>query len=143
MIDETKLRLGEQSKEVLKKWLNQPTKEGYTPIHYACFRGNIELIIKLTENHAEYNICNIQGLNCLHVAAQGNKPQSLIYMIEKFNMDINTKDKVGSTPLHWACYTGSENVLNFILARNPEINVQDKDGYTPLHLAVISGLYCL
>jgi ankyrin repeat protein len=139
MIDEIKLRLGEESKEVLQKWLNLPSKDGYTPIHYACFRGNIELIIKLTENFADYKICNLFGLNCLHVSAQGNKPQSLIYMIEKFKLDINSKDKVGSTPIHWACYTGSENALSFILAQNPDINVQDKDGYTPLHLAVISG----
>jgi ankyrin repeat protein len=139
MIDEIKLRLGEESKEVLQKWLNLPSKDGYTPIHYACFRGNIELIIKLTENFADYKTCNIFGLNCLHVSAQGNKPQSLIYMIEKFKLDINCKDNVGSTPIHWACYTGSENALNFILAQNPDLNVQDKDGYTPLHLAVISG----
>lgn len=140
MIDEIKLRLGEQSDQVLVKWLNQISKEGYSPIHYACFRGNIELIIKLTENNADYNAVNRQGLNCLHVAAQGNKPQSLVYMVEKYKIDININDKVGSTALHWACYTGSENVLNFLLAMNPEINAQDNDGYTPLHLAVISGI---
>jgi ankyrin repeat protein len=140
MIDEIKLRFGDQSFELLVNWLNQTTKEGFSPIHYACFRGNIELIIKLIENKADYNAVNRQGLNCLHVAAQGNKPQSLVYMIEKFKMNINLNDKVGSTALHWACYTGSENALNFILAMDSQINAQDKDGYTPLHLAVISGI---
>ena len=141
MIDEIKLRLGEESPEVLKKWINISTKEGNTPLLYACFRGNVDLIIKLLENQADYTASNCQGLNCLHVSAQANKPQSLIYMLERFGLDINTRDSVNSTPLHWACYTGSQDAVNFVLAQNAEINLQDKEGYTPLHLAVISGFY--
>lgn len=140
MIDEIKLRFVEKESEIiLKEWLNKTTKEGYSPIHYASFRGNIELIEILVENNADYNFINNQGLNCLHIAAQGNKPHALVYLLEKLKIDINLKDNDDSTPLHWACYTGSENVLNFILAWKPLINAQDKDGYTPLHLAVISG----
>lgn len=139
MIDELKLRLGDSNKEILESWVNSKSKEGNTPLLYACFRGNIDLIEILIENSADYTHRNNQGLNALHVSAQGNKPESLILMTERYKLNINSKDNVNSTPLHWACYTGSHETVNFILSREPEINIQDKDGYTPLHLAVISG----
>lgn len=51
-------------------------------------------------------------------------------------MDINVKDNQGGTPLHWACNTGSEMALSYLLAFKPNINAQDYDGLTPMHLAV-------
>ena len=42
----------------------------------------------------------------------------------------------GSTPLHYAVFTHSEEVLTYILAWDPLLNVQDLEGDTPLHLAV-------
>jgi ankyrin repeat protein len=139
MIDEIKLRIGPDSQEVLKTWVNLESKEGNTPFLYACFRGNIDLIQNLIENSANHLHTNNQGLNCLHVAAQGNKPESLLFMVEKYGLDINSRDSVNSTPLHWACYTGSQDVVNYILALNPQIDIQDKEGFSALHLAVISG----
>ena len=55
-------------------------------------------------------------------------------------MNLNVKDQKGSTPLHWACYIGSENAVNFLCSWNVEINLTDIEGHlTPLHLAVMSG----
>ncbi len=54
------------------------------------------------------------------------------------NLDLNSKDNRGSTPLHWACYSQSETAIAYILAWNPDVNKQDNEGYTPLHLAVRS-----
>lgn len=53
---------------------------------------------------------------------------------------IQVEDSKGSTPLHWACYSGSESAVNALLAWESEIDCQDKIyGLTPLHLAVLSG----
>jgi ankyrin repeat protein len=57
---------------------------------------------------------------------------------KKLGLNINKKDKRGSTPLHWACYSQSEVAIAYILAWNPDVNARDKDGFTPLHLAVKS-----
>mmetsp|Transcript_44323 Transcript_44323/g.43016 ORF Transcript_44323/g.43016 Transcript_44323/m.43016 type:complete len:128 (-) Transcript_44323:135-518(-) len=53
-------------------------------------------------------------------------------------MDINKRDKKNCTPLHWACYSRSENALNYLLSLNPDLEAQDVQGSTPLHLAVKS-----
>ena len=51
-------------------------------------------------------------------------------------LDINSRDRKGSTPLHWACFSKSEIALNYLLAWKPELNFRDSEGYTPLHLAI-------
>lgn len=71
----------------------------------------------------------------LHVAAQGDSASSL-YFFKELGLDINSADKRGSTPLHWACFRQSEIALGYLLAWGPDLNKQDGDGLTPLHLAV-------
>jgi len=56
-------------------------------------------------------------------------------------MNIQSVDEICSTPLHWACYSGSESALNFLLSWDINLNYKDKEGITPLHLAVMSGNY--
>ena len=139
MLDEMKRKLGIEAKDEIKKWINCQSEQGYTALHYAAYRGNIEIINKLIDNGAQVEVVNKRGLNVLHMSAQGNQPSSLLYFKEKFSFDIQSVDDMGSTPLHWACYTGSENAVIFLLSWNPLVNAQDREGLTPLHLAIMSG----
>ncbi len=74
----------------------------------------------------------------LHVAAQGDQPASLYYFKEK-GLDINSRDKKQSTPLHWAAFSGAELALSYILSWETDVNAKDSKGLTPLHLAVKSS----
>jgi len=139
MIDEMRLRLGIDGKKEIKKWVNEKSEQGHTALHYASYRGNVEVVDKLIENGAEVEVVNNRGLNVLHMAAQGNQPATLVYFKEKYFMNIMSVDDLGSTPLHWACYTGCDNSVLFLLSWNPDVNAQDREGLTPLHLAVMSG----
>jgi palmitoyltransferase len=116
------------------------TEQGYTALHYASYRGNIDITKLLIECGANIDITNKRGLNVLHMSAQGNQPSSLVYFKEHYNYDLYSCDDMGSTALHWACYTGSDNAVVFLLSWNPKLNMQDKEGYTALHLSVMSGI---
>ena len=105
---------------------------------YSSYRGNIEIIKLLITNGAITNVLTNTGQNVLHIAAQGDQPESIIYFKEKFDMNINSKDYSGSTPVHWACHTGSELSLNFLIAFGADVNAKDCVGITPLHLSAIS-----
>jgi palmitoyltransferase len=139
MIDELRIRLGIDSIKEIKTWVNEKTAEGHSALHYAAYKGNIEIINKLIENGADPEISNNSGLNVLHMAAQGNQPNALIYFFKKYSLDIHSVDDKGSTPLHWACYSGSEVYVQFLLSLNANVNARDRDGLTSLHLAVNSG----
>jgi palmitoyltransferase len=58
------------------------------------------------------------------------------------NHKLSELDNKGSTPLHWACYSGMESSSSALISWG-EVSQIDKQetsfGMTPLHLAVMSG----
>ena len=126
-----------QRRTELANWVNMPTDEKFTALHFLTYHGNIELIrLMVEEMHADFNVKNVYGANVLHVAAQGDQPCPLYYFVAVKDMDINVSDNRGSTPLHWAVYSKSEFALIYILALSPNLEMTDNNGLTPLHLAV-------
>jgi palmitoyltransferase len=126
------------SPEIYKNFLNSKTKkEGFTPLHFLSYNGNIPLIKLIIENGAQVNFLSNTNLNLVHMSAKGNQTSSLIYFKEKYFQNIESRDINESTPLHLACEKGSENVVNFLLSFNIDINCQDKFGRTPLFICVV------
>ena len=78
--------------------------EQWTALHYASFSGNLDAIYTLLENKADMFALNINKLNMLHVACQGDNPAPL-YLFKMLGLNLNVPDKRGSTPLLWACYS--------------------------------------
>ena len=126
------------TKPRLKSFINKADKFGNTAILYAAYRGNILIVRSLIECAADVNITSKKGLNVLHMAAQGNNPNIIIFFKVKYNISVLSKDSQGNTPLHWACYNSSEEAINFLLSFMNDINVQNNEGKTPLHIAVFT-----
>ena len=139
IINEVKKRVGMNSKDSLSKFINEKTNEGLTALHYAAYKGNIPLLQLLIKNGASVDAVTNLGKNVIHMAAEGNQPSMMIYLISKEHQSSQSVDENGSTPLHWACYAGAEEAVNFLLNLGANIDAQDKEKLTPLHLAVIGG----
>ena len=71
----------------------------------------------------------------MHVAAQADRAYSLSFL-QYYNVDVDCLDKDGQTPLHWACYQGSDEAIYYLLAWTKALNWQDKTGKIPLHVAI-------
>ena len=82
---------------------------------------------------------NKYGLNCMHVAAQGDQALSLVFFRDK-GIDPEERDFGGNTALHWACYSGSELAVMYLLSWIYDIDTMDNDKNTALHYAVKWGL---
>lgn len=113
----------ETASRILKEWADQPTDEKFTALHFSAYHGTVKLIrVLLDEMNADLHFINCYGANVLHIAAQGDQPAPLFYFINERRMNIDFVDNRGSTPLHWACYSGAEYALQYILALGPNIN---------------------
>ena len=135
IIKELKKRLGSLS--LLANFINEKTGEGLTALHFAAYKGNIELSKFLIENGASVTAVTDLGKNVIHLSAEGNQPSAMIYFLYKEKFDVYTGDENGSSALHWACYSGAEESVNFLIGLNAFLDVQDKEKLTPLHLATL------
>lgn len=78
------------------------------------------------------------GEALLNAARKGNT--DTLSLLLTAGADVNTADKNGMAPIHWAALGGHTDSLKLLLAV-PGINLSssDKNGFTPLHLAAYGG----
>ena len=117
----------------MKRWIDKHTvgEDSFTALHFAAFRGNIPILRLLLKYDANLNCANVNGVNLLHVCAQGDSPVSLLYLMEK-GLDLHSKDACGRTPLHHAATAGNELMTVYAAAAGADINRRDYEGRTPL-----------
>ena len=128
----------------LSKLLSMQDKEGNTPILFAAYKGQINLISKMIELGANYNAKNKAGLNVIHMAAQNDMANVIIYFKEKYNFNLYQKDNQGNNPIHWASSNSAKIALDYLLfyldVKNKDIiNDVNKNGQTALHLAILTS----
>ena len=120
----------------LRAYVNMPDEDSNTPLLYATFKGSYDKVECLIKNGAKVEMRNFMGLSVMHMAAEGDKPNMLIYFKNKYGFNVNDRDYPGNTPLHWACHMAAENSINFLLSWVDDINILDRKGQTPLHLGI-------
>lgn len=127
-------------RDTIREWVNLPSKgdEGFFPLHFASFHGNAKLVKLLVRCGADVHVRNKQGINMLHVAAQGDQAFSLTFFHQQ-GVPLAETDGEKSSALHWACFAGSDTAIYYLLAWGLDVNSQDNLGNTPLHLAIKSA----
>ncbi len=135
IINEVKKGLGMSSNKI-SNFINEKTNEGFTALHYAVNNGNLLIVQLLKQYGAKFEAVTNLGKNAVHIAAEANQVTMLMYLILNEALDIFCLDENGSTPLHWACYSGAFEAVDYLLSLKADINAQDKERITPLFLAV-------
>nr|XP_015866448.1 protein ACCELERATED CELL DEATH 6-like [Ziziphus jujuba var. spinosa] len=114
---------------------------GWTPLHYASYIGNIDLVERFVDesNNLAY-IKNKEGMSALHLSATKGHIDVIRTMMRKCPQICELLDDKDRTALHVAVESNKKNVVNFFLESLPFqdlVNNKDKDGNTALHLASI------
>lgn len=134
-----------------------------TPLHDACYKEKIDVIVCLLQLGADYNLKNLDGktpieLNAknetiqsifdgeyrkdelLEAARSGNEDQ-LKQLLTPFNINCHASDGRKSTPLHLASGYNRVKIVQHLLALGADVHAKDKGGLVALHNACSYGHY--
>ena len=118
----------------------------FSPLFYAAVHDKSSVLKLLLQSPIDILKERImeENLTCLHLACNCGS-FNVVKVLLKTNIDINTVDKDGNTPLHHACSEGysDDSYLDIVklLYHHPSVNINavNKDGVTPLHFACSQG----
>lgn len=110
-----------------------------TPLHMAASNGNSDLGALLLAHGANPQKIDTDGWNALHHAAHGGNERFINLLLDKTEVDINSRDKSGATPLHHACANEKRLAIAALISRGADINAMDDEGLNPLHRAMAEG----
>jgi ankyrin repeat protein len=108
------------------------------PLQLAVAGGHLNLVDLLLQSGAAIQK-NIEGENCLHVAAKYNR-LAIAKRLLTNGINVNAQDRELTTPLFWAVQEGNHEMTELILTTplvNP--NLTDSDGANVVELAVSVG----
>ncbi|KAK1341605.1 hypothetical protein QTO34_018020 [Cnephaeus nilssonii] len=139
------------------------SKEGCTPLHLACRKGDAEILVELVQYcHAQVDVTDNNGETAFHYAVQGNNSQVLQgdaagvrggsagllrvglqptpllcwqLLGKSASAGLNQANNQGLTPLHLACQMGKPEMVHVLLLCNARCNVMGPRGY-PIHTAM-------
>ena len=111
--------------------VNKPDTDGFTPLHEAAIRGQLEVVQFLIERGAKFDTTatgHWSGKTPLHSAAREGKKDVVQLLLDR-GAGINKPDTDGFTPLHEAAICGHTEVVQFLIERGAEL--KGKSGREP------------
>jgi ankyrin repeat protein len=108
------------------------------PFHYACKKGNINLINLAINQGIDVNIKNDIERTLLHVACIKGYID-IVSTLLKEGANMEAKDIEGWTPLYDACENGHHEIVKLLIERGAKIELENNEGVRPLHLACKGG----
>jgi len=117
---------------------SSPDQEGSTPFWRAALALDIDAMKLLFSRGADPEITTKHGSTALQAAAGMNHshqganevPQARFdtvkYLVDGLGFDVNAKDDKGYTPLHGAALIGTDEVVDYLVAKGADITVRAK-----------------
>ena len=107
---------------------------GYSPLHIASKKGNLQIVNKLLEAKADPNPKNViteYSSSPLHLAIKKGHLQ-IIRRLLSAKADLNVLDRERYSPLHLATYYGELDVVKMLLSAKADPNLQGDTGNVTL-----------
>ena len=102
-----------------------PDKNGFTPLHYATYEGNLDIVKTLISAKANVDIPDFENRTPLHYAVQkGNL--DIVKALISAKANVYSPDFENRTPLYYAAYKGNRDILKALITAAEELSRQDR-----------------
>ena len=121
---------------------NIKDRNGVSPLHVACKKGNLSLVRTLIRDyHADFNDRDSLGGTPFAWALNYRRDEVMLVLISEFGCDpTNIKGRNGASPLHVACEKGNLSLVRTLIRDyHADINDKDRFGNAPFILALENG----
>jgi ankyrin repeat protein len=118
---------------------DQEEPERMTGMHLAAHFGLTAMIQRLLEKGVAADSSGWLRRTPLSMAAQRGFIFTVGLLLERQDVNIDSRDSLGLTPLHYAAMSGSFSVAKLLIAKGAAIDRRNIRGQTPLHLAAEDG----
>ncbi|KAL6719998.1 hypothetical protein ACLMJK_001919 [Lecanora helva] len=131
----------------LRNWLTQDPQMVHlidNPAFVEAIREDSEYarIIELLLDHGlDFSVREEEGESLLHLSFTKQRVNAILQYLEdnpQSNLDIDTVDLHGRTPLHYAAAACNFDVVELLVNSGADVSMRDNDGVTTLHFAVNS-----
>lgn len=112
---------------------------GRNPVHLAAEEGMSAVLEPFLHTATTDFGRTRDGATMLHLMAMWSQRSSVEKLMRTRNPDLETRDKDGSTPLHYAAQFGNSAATVVLLERGAKVVARTKSGMTALHLAIREG----
>ena len=109
--------------------------EGFTPLHAAAMKGQIEIVTVLLSMKADTEARSASGGTPLHDAAFAGQADAARMLIEKGAKIDSVDAESGNTPLHHAASWGRKAVVVLLLEKGANRGLKNRAGKTAADLA--------
>jgi ankyrin repeat protein len=119
--------------------VNAQDKDAWTSLHWAAFKGRVEVAQVLLDHGANAKLETEKGETALNLASLGEYDSeengvSVVRLLLRRGVDVNAQDKVAWTSLHWAAFKGRVEVAQVLLDHGANAKLETEKGETALHL---------
>jgi ankyrin repeat protein len=118
--------------------VNNIDSNGWSPLHHACYIGDLQSTQFLIKNGAEVSAYSNQKRTPLHFAAM-NKHTDVVQELLSHGADLEWPDEIHCTPLHLACKKGSIESVHLLLLSGANVYAVDERKWSALHYAAYNG----
>ena len=110
---------------IAESWPKYKTEEeieyGYTPLHWAVYRTDVDCVAALLKAKACPNAALADGSAPLHTAVEKNSPEC-VKALTWARANVNASNEYGDTPLHRAAYYGQLACLELLIRGKADVN---------------------
>ncbi|MFP6886699.1 MAG: ankyrin repeat domain-containing protein, partial [Opitutales bacterium] len=118
--------------------VNAPDRSGHTPMHYAAYRGTVEVFEYLLRNGGRINVLGRDQGTPLHSAVWGRNEEVVKVLLEN-GAEVNVRSDEGETPAMTAALRGEQEILEILLSLAADPKARDKYDTGLLELAAAGG----